>query len=220
MVSKAIAKTHAFSYKVWGYDARIDNRVENQVIRLNSVIASDRYQAVQEAHNAATNGTHGVSTEEELDFDMGDKSLLTGVVVGMRPSCSPVRALGYGNAELLRICQKKASVRTLKRDRILKHDPAALWVVCLRFGKDAVFYALTKRDEDTSLCDAVLISAEQVFFFPEFRNDTEKDTHTRKKTWGEKIRAMMMGRIASEGEVDDKIPVLLERNLSTSLASF
>ena len=47
MVSKAIAKTHAFSYKVWGYDARIDNRVENQVIRLNSVIASDRYQAVR-----------------------------------------------------------------------------------------------------------------------------------------------------------------------------
>jgi hypothetical protein len=86
MVSEGIAATHAFSYKMWGYEARIDNRVENQVIRLNSLIAGGiRFEQVQKAHTVP-NGTPFVFTEEELNFDMDDESLLTGVVVGMRPS--------------------------------------------------------------------------------------------------------------------------------------
>jgi hypothetical protein len=111
--------------------------------------------------------------------------------------------------------QKKGeSVQSLKINKTIDYEANALRVVCPRFGKDAVFYALTNRDKDTHLCDAVIISAKEVFFFPEFRNDTVKDYHTRRKTWGDKVRAMMTGNTAS------KIPVSLERNLSTNLVSF
>jgi hypothetical protein len=211
---------HAFNYNLWGYDANTDEQVENQVIRLNRLTAPrDRNELVQKAYTVA-NGSHVASTEEGLDFDMDDESLLTAVVVGMRPSCSPLKT--YGDAKLLKISEKRASVRSLtfKKNAILKHDPTALRVVCPRFQKKAVLYALTSRNEDTKLCDAVVISAEEVFFFPEFRNDTATDVHVRKKTCGEKIRAKIVGKISSKREVGDKIPVKLERNISTNLASF
>jgi hypothetical protein len=181
------------------------------VIRLNSKTAKGRWDAVRDAYTAP-NGTHVVCTAEELNFDMDDETLLTGVVVGMRPSCSPFD--GHGNAGLLGILKKGESVQSLKINKTIDYEANALRVVCPRFGKDAVFYALTNRDKDTHLCDAVIISAKEVFFFPEFRNDTVKDYHTRRKTWGDKVRAMMTGNTAS------KIPVSLERNLSTNLASF
>jgi hypothetical protein len=179
---------HAFNYQLWGYDAETDERVENQVIRLNSIVAKNRYKAVQEA-STADNGPPLVPTEEELRFDMDDETLLTAVIVGMRPSCSPIQ--GYGDARLLKISGKRASVQPLKRDEILEYDPTALRVVCLCFRKDAVYYALTSRDEDTNLCDAVIISGEEVFFFSEFRNDTDTSYHARKMSWTKKIRAML-----------------------------
>jgi hypothetical protein len=87
---------HAFNYSLWGYDARIDKRVKGQVIKLNRIVATrDRDELVQEAHSA-TNGSPVRCTEEELKLDTDDESLLTAVVVGMRPSCSP--KLGCGNA--------------------------------------------------------------------------------------------------------------------------
>ena len=95
---------HAFNYNLWGYDARIDKPVENQVIRLNRLVAArDRSELVQKAYTV-TNGSHVVSAEEELNFDMDDESLLTGVVFGMRPSCSP--ASGHGDAKLIKISEK------------------------------------------------------------------------------------------------------------------
>lgn len=210
---------HAFNYYLWGYDARIDKQIENQVIRVNRLLAKSRYEAVRQAYTT-TNGTHVVSNEEELKFNMDDETLLTAVAVGMRPSCSP--ADGEGDANLLIISERTKSVQSLtfKKNKILEHDPTALRVVCPRFQKRVVLYALTKRDNSTNLCDAFVIAADEVFFFPEFRNDTDKDVHTRKKTWNEKIRAMMIGETASKRKFDDKIPVLLERNLSANLASF
>jgi hypothetical protein len=206
-----------YNYQLWAYDARIEKRVKNQVIRLNSKTAKGRWDAVQDAYTAS-NGTHVVCTEEELKFDMDDENLLTAVVVGMRPSCSPAK--DKGNAELLGPSEKVESVQSLKINKTIDHEANALRVVCLRFGQNAVFYALTNRDKDTGLCEAVIISAKEVFFFPEFRNDTIKDLHTRKHTWGEKVRAMMMGKTASKQKPGDKISVSLERNLSTNLASF
>ena len=110
---------------------------------------------------------------------------------------------------------------TFKKNAILTYEPTALRAVCPRFQKKAVLYALTTRDEDTKLCDAVVISWEEVFFFSEFRNDTNTDCHIRKKTWSEKIRAAMIFKTVSiEPKEVDKIAVLLERNLSDNLASF
>lgn len=210
---------HAFNYSLWGYDASIDARVVNQVVRLNKLIAVQTRHAIVQKAYTVTNGSHVVSTKEELDFDMDDKSLLTAVVVGMRPSCSPVKT--YGDAELVKTLKKGGSVQSSKGDKILKHEPTALRVVCPRFQKKAVLYALTARDEDTKLCDAVVISWEEVFFFPEFRNDTDTNYHTRRHTWGEKVRAAMMFKpVSIEPKEVDKIAVLLERNLSDNLASF
>jgi hypothetical protein len=195
-----------YNYQLWAYDARIEKRVKNQVIRLNSKTAKGRWDAVQDACTAS-NGTHVVCTEEELKFDMDDENLLTAVVVGMRPSCSPAK--DKGNAELLGPSEKVESVQSLKINKTIDHEANALRVVCVGLGH-----------KDTGLCEAVIISAKEVFFFPEFRNDTIKDLHTRKHTWGEKVRAMMMGKTASKQKPGDKISVSLERNLSTNLASF
>jgi hypothetical protein len=121
---------------------------------------------------------------------------------------------------LLNISQKGASVRTLKREKIRRYDPTALLVVCPCFKKNVVFYVLTDRDEVANLRDAVAISGKEVFFFSEFRNDTNSNHHGRKDMWVAKTRAMMMGKAASKQDVGDKIPVSLEGNLSTNLASF
>lgn len=205
---------HTFSYQLHGYDAAIDNRIENQVIRLNSIIATKRYQEVQKAYTAA-NGPPVVCTEEELNLDMDDETLLTAVVVGVRPSYKRI----YGDKDLRKIFQKGKSVQSREPTEILKHDPTALLVVCPRFRDNAVFYALTKRNRDTNQCDAVAISSTEVFFFPEFRDDTQTTYHSREQTWPEKIRAKM-GKTVSKPEHVDKIYVLLEKNLSASLASF
>jgi hypothetical protein len=210
---------HAFNYSLWGYDARIDKRVKGQVIKLNRIVATrDRDELVQEAHSA-TNGSPVRCTEEELKLDTDDESLLTAVVVGMRPSCSP--KLGCGNAELFKVSEKGRSVQSLKgKNEVLKYDPTALRVVSLHFREDAVFYALTKRNQRTKLYDAVMISGDEVFIFPEFRNDTLTIRHGRIQASGEKIRAMMIGNTASKREVGDKILVSLEVNLKIDLASF
>jgi hypothetical protein len=205
-----------YNYQLWPYDAKIDGRVKNQIIRLKSHShkgsTANRHKAVQEAYTSASRPGIVPATNE---LDLKDESYTTAVVVGVRPCYSLTECNGPQHDEkiLQEPQQKGHSVQDMKPVEALAHDPTALRVVCPRGdGKDAVYYALTSRDRTTKLCDGVQVFGKEVFFFPEFRNDKVRSKQGRMQAWGEKVRAML-------GNVD-KIPVSLERNLSTNLASF
>jgi hypothetical protein len=223
-LEQALRTELTYNYQLWPYDARIDGRLKNQIIRLKShshkVSTANREKAVQEAYTSANRP--GIVPATNV-LDIKDKSYTTAVVVGVRPCYSLTECNGpqHDNKTLQEPRQKGHSVQDMKPVEALAHDPTALRVVCPRGdGKDAVYYALTSQDRTTKLCDAVQVFGKEVFFFPEFRNDKETSKQGRMQAWGEKVRAMLGNTVSIEPKEVGKIPVLLERNISTNLASF
>lgn len=186
---------HVYNTSLWSYDHQIKNRVQNQVIRVGDLSKPmNRYARLQEDFNPR----HIPSitpAPEELQVDPSIETLDQAIIVGIRPRCSPAvdKAANktHGNASLLKIRQKGASVNSLTEAEALPYDPEAVRVVCPRFKETATFYALDRQNKSTKLCDGVLIDHKEVFFFKEFRNDDTTSLNERKMTWSVKIRAKL-----------------------------
>ena len=110
--------------------------------------------------------------------DPSDESIDTAIVVGVQLSDPPPNTTA----------QKSASVNTLKTLKERAYDLTALRVVCPRLRNTATYYALVHQDPETNSCDGVMVDGAELFFFPEFRDDTLPSEAERKVKWSEKVR--------------------------------
>lgn len=78
---------------------------------------------------------------------------------------------------------KGPSVETLKDIELVRDDPKALRVVVpIDIEGPIGYYVLISPDND-GVCETMGIKLEEVFFAPEFQNDTLTAVETRRKGW-------------------------------------
>jgi hypothetical protein len=211
---------HAFTYTLYAYDPRISDREEAKAIRTNKLMktatTSERKEKVEAAHSEDNSERPTLVPYAEEDVpDMNDEKIETAIIVGVHLSEEP-------NAVQV---QKGGSIATLKSLVKSKYDPTALRVVCPRFRNTATYYALTSQHPMTKLCDGVMIDRSEVYFFPEFRDDTATSEQKRKDTWGEKVRSSLSkteGKKRREQQVKDlnKFTANEKTTISAEIASF
>lgn len=125
--------------------------------------------------------------DEELNFDNADSGSNVCFWVGMmvrewydkrKQSQAPKMGKGQSISDLVPHAEKSR----------LKHDERALRVVAQKNGQSAQLYVLVRQDPVTKLCHGMNTSMDDVFIFPEYRDDAATAKDKRKEAWGAKIR--------------------------------
>lgn len=154
-------------------------------------------------------------TEEER-IEVDDSAV--GVWVGMRPSQT---LDGKSKASKA----KGASVNSHKGQHLIHYDTSAMRVIAPLNKENANYYCLANPEQ--GLCVAYHTSIDEVFFFPEFRDDNASSVQARRDSWGKKVRdACQMKKEESWPRLYDKTKFLVDpkrsmaNDLSQHMASY
>lgn len=157
-------------------------------------------------------------TDLELSFDSKDELTIVILWVGMLPSGRMTSANDDAVAE--EVSAKGKSVNNLKKLDLIKTDPKAMRVVCPSNWVTVFYYALTKQDPTTKLCAGVMVKMDDVYFFPEFRDNQSTSVNDRKNKWPEKVRKALgrtqrVERDANRTYDKTKFPIAPEQALAS-----
>lgn len=173
---------YAYNHNLYAYVPNIDNREQRKVIKVGRLQkgngAEQRKEILKNAFSSVVKLPDLEPTPEEEMVDLDDNKTKTAIVVGVRPFDQPLSVPA----------EKSASVNTLKQVKKQPFSLKTVRVVCPRFKDTAIYYALTDRDEESGLCNGVMIDGSEVFFFPEFRDDDLTSEDSRKAGWGKIVR--------------------------------
>ncbi|KAF2716722.1 hypothetical protein K431DRAFT_307562 [Polychaeton citri CBS 116435] len=199
---KAISE-YDFTVHLAAYDSGLEERVPKQLLRYGTLEKkrdrTSRVVAVLAAYNSPTRPSMEPNPQE-LAVDAEDPNQKLALWVGMRPACARVLYDGDnkeqnsgGKMQSTKLTAKKGvSINNLRTTELATTDQTALRVVCPRSKETVVYYALVHEDEQTKICDGVMVDISQVYFFPEYRNDDDTAVSERKSNWPKKVFELLV----------------------------
>lgn len=99
---------------------------------------------------------------------------------------------------------------------VIQTDPKALRVICPRGRLTASHYGLL--DQVGGLCSAYAVPREQVFYFPEFRDDTIATFPGRETAWSNKVKEVTNAKDEEPRTSNDtSLEVVPQRSLSNDM---
>ncbi|CZT18640.1 uncharacterized protein RCC_04484 [Ramularia collo-cygni] len=197
-----------FNVQLHHYDHKIDSRkVENGYVGIFvsemgvGIPVLNSQGAHEKLKERRANGQQIPTLEpvlRELIQDTGKKGLLVGLTLG---TCDWAQLELLANVDQpdtkktpgrpSKGALEGRSIQSMLLFSPLPYDNMAFRVIAHRGdkGSNASFYALFEQDPDSMLCKAVRIKFEDVFFFPEYRDDEVKTRLERTKAWKDKVSA-------------------------------
>ncbi|ETN36977.1 uncharacterized protein HMPREF1541_07965 [Cyphellophora europaea CBS 101466] len=177
---------YAFNVSLVAYDHGIENVPHSQRLGFKDIKRNTKLSTLDDSQFRVPPSE---ATPQELSIDQSEN---VGVWVGMLPVTGRSKAANE-NASTKTAGEKSTkgkSVNTLALQggyKVLSTDSKALRVVVPTNKDTASYYALADQDE-TGLCDGLGIVVNDVYFFPQYRNDDQTDKNKRKSEWSELVR--------------------------------
>ncbi|EXJ85719.1 hypothetical protein A1O1_06087 [Capronia coronata CBS 617.96] len=163
----------AFNLALVAYDYKFEERKPNQLLSVRHFVKQPQISGLL-AQGTSNIVVPRIQPSEEEKSQRDDS--IVGVWVGMRPSWVDQNL----NDNTVK-AGKGSSVSSNKGFPLVQFDKTALRVVVPLGKKTANYYSLVNPMQ--GLCTAYHKPIEEVFFFPEFRDDAATSAHARRESW-------------------------------------